>query len=809
MRNRLTTVISIIGIFVVSLFFISSDIMDFSSIENGHVVYSHEKVFDSSGSIVDESIYGSPYYVDDQNNIHFYKDVGILPDGSRFVEEHISYSVDDSTSITKTIIAKVKPESVNSTNQDYVIEQENKFDDTLPITTDLLGYLNSRSPDDVEKFIIQLKQQPVLTLPKVPWSLFSELPELVMEAQISRIEAIEQRKQLFSTFQEDLVRNIKSVGGEIEKQFWIINAISVEMKIGDLLNLAKQPDIFLIELNKQLIPASDIYATHLRKVTQAEYFRRTRLIDQNQVSFEGDRATDSYPGASSILVAVIDKNIQVLYDLNHPAFEDDNNGDDDISDRIVLLYNCIDQEYCIEDELALGTGQLKEHMTHVAGIIAADLTDNQDTQYTTPTQKLNRTGMAPESELCLISAEEEDEFIMALEQAINLTYGVQDGYSVDIINLSMSSNGGRYCNGDPIPYCATIEQQWGIDSISLSVDNVFNSGVFVSVAAGNFNDSYCPCPPTVTAPSTARGAFSVGAYDASNDDPNNSNNFRLTGNVMSYSGAGPAGGRIKPDIVAPTNVMLMPKYDNDYKADGFGGTSAATPVVSGAAAILLDWGVWQFGTGVAGEPGRLFVNLLNFGDRRNESPCIPDAQCGMDSFSNVYGSGRLRMRLPIEAGMDNPYRWYTTHVDFNQNNQTYTIKLNEGALGANPPIPSDVKLLKIALWWIEPASNLQSMKSQITSNVKRKIGLFNWVTVKAKDSNDDQKIHYIFDSNESYFPDFISDYSYKLEVTSTYIPSGRTLRVWISYFWEDLDRNDVEGPRNDVDEDDNRYLLYR
>jgi subtilisin family serine protease len=74
--------------------------------------------------------------------------------------------------------------------------------------------------------------------------------------------------------------------------------------------------------------------------------------------------------------------------------------------------------------------------------------------------------------------------------------------------------------------------------------------------------------------SSAKGAFAVGAINA------------RTGKLEPYSSWGPTwDGRPKPDISAPTVVStLVP----DYSQNGFNGTSAATPHVAGAAALVLS-----------------------------------------------------------------------------------------------------------------------------------------------------------------------------------------------------------------------------
>ena len=75
-------------------------------------------------------------------------------------------------------------------------------------------------------------------------------------------------------------------------------------------------------------------------------------------------------------------------------------------------------------------------------------------------------------------------------------------------------------------------------------------------------------------PSDARGSLSVGAIHQDQWD---------LGTLASYSSRGPtADGRIKPDLVAPSGVATASYGMNRL----FGGTSAATPHVAGAAALL-------------------------------------------------------------------------------------------------------------------------------------------------------------------------------------------------------------------------------
>ncbi len=129
------------------------------------------------------------------------------------------------------------------------------------------------------------------------------------------------------------------------------------------------------------------------------------------------------------------------------------------------------------------------------------------------------------------------------------------------------------------------------------VNAVWDAGIVVVVAAGNNG----PGPMSISTPGISRKVITVGSSD-------DRITVELFGNkTMDYSGRGPTASCIKkPDIVAPGSNIIscgtMKNYQryrynllnnprNDYSSLMYtvkSGTSMATPIVSGAIALLLS-----------------------------------------------------------------------------------------------------------------------------------------------------------------------------------------------------------------------------
>jgi serine protease AprX len=228
-----------------------------------------------------------------------------------------------------------------------------------------------------------------------------------------------------------------------------------------------------------------------------------------------------------------------------------------------------------------GMYDLFGHGTHVAGIIGGNGYLSSG----------NYIGVAPAVNLIDLRALDlngngsDSTVIAAIEEAIAL----QSTYNIRVINLSLGR--GIYVSYTQDPLCQAVESAW-------------QAGIVVVVAAGNYgrvsvnsSNGY----GTVTAPGNDPFVITVGAMKS------NGSTLPSAETLASFSSKGLTtyDHVVKPDLVAPGNdivslaapgATLEADYPtelvtgNDGNNDYFtlSGTSMATPVVSGAVALLLQ-----------------------------------------------------------------------------------------------------------------------------------------------------------------------------------------------------------------------------
>ncbi|HTS74957.1 MAG TPA: S8 family serine peptidase [Bryobacteraceae bacterium] len=233
------------------------------------------------------------------------------------------------------------------------------------------------------------------------------------------------------------------------------------------------------------------------------------------------------------------------------------------------------------------------HGTHVAGILASDAKDSTGPPFTR-----SYRGIAPNANIINLRVLDangvgtDSEVIAAIDAAIQL----QAKYNIRVINLSL---------GRP------VYESYALDPLCQAVEAAWNAGIVVVVAAGNYGrEDYLQTMGygTIASPGNDPYVITVGAMNSMgtpniNDDK-----------ICSYTSKGPTAYDhfVKPDLVAPGNNvvslmdpnstlatqypnLLIPVSTYDPGVPGtsgtymmLSGTSMATPVVSGAAVLLLQ-----------------------------------------------------------------------------------------------------------------------------------------------------------------------------------------------------------------------------
>jgi hypothetical protein len=225
---------------------------------------------------------------------------------------------------------------------------------------------------------------------------------------------------------------------------------------------------------------------------------------------------------------------------------------------------------------------------------------------------------------------------------------------------------------------------------------------FVAVF-GAGNSGGAPNNGTVAEPSVSKNVLSVGACS-----PGPQNDAE---DLIDYSRGPTFDGRIKPDIVAPTNVNTarsddLPQTD-DCLAGGFGGTSAATPAISGFAVLVRQYfedGFYPSGAASAGDrwvPSVALVKASLLGSTRSLLGTDPATSLPVDpipSFNQGWGRPLLDDVLffpgdPLRTRVWD--RWNAAGLATGERDE-YTIPV-----GAGEP-------LKVTLVWTDPPAASQA-----------------------------------------------------------------------------------------------------
>ncbi len=377
---------------------------------------------------------------------------------------------------------------------------------------------------------------------------------------------VSELKAFASYHQSGLMSQLKSTTSRVSdiNALWITNVINCRATSELIHQIALRPDVKSIDLDEMRKMIDDRERENSVRVPGQP---ATREITWN-VSHVG--ATDVWAlgyNGSGVTVAVIDTGVNY----NHQDLQDH-------------MWTNASYPYHGYDFINVDNNPMDDdgHGTHCAGTVAGDGTAG------------SQTGVAPEAT------------IMALKVLDSSGSGTESGvwnaiqfavdHSADLISMSLG-----------------WQHSWGVDRESWrdSFNNVLAAGMVASVAAGNEGDeqsSYpipdnvrtpgdCP-PPWLNPDQTLTGGLSsvicVGATDSSDDLAYFSSHGPCTWEDESAYGdyaynSGSSLGLIRPDISAPGyNIKSLDYANTSGYADGWNGTSMATPCNAGVIALMLS-----------------------------------------------------------------------------------------------------------------------------------------------------------------------------------------------------------------------------
>jgi hypothetical protein len=281
------------------------------------------------------------------------------------------------------------------------------------------------------------------------------------------------------------------------------------------------------DLNKG-IPFFLLRFDYGRSFTQNQ---QIRIVDAHQMGYSGQ----------DVLVAVFDTG----FNLNHEALHHLD---------VLASYDFIHDDSFVGYDSTQDTINQPHHGTQILSILAGFKSGELVGPAFSSQFILAKTEMANQEIIA-----EEDNWVAAAEWA--------DSIGADIISASLGYN----------KWYQKEDLNGSIPAITRAADLAVQKGMVVVVAAGNEADDEWG---TILAPADGDSVISVGAVDS-------------RGIIAPFSSTGPsADGRIKPEVVAmgmsvrTVHNPLGEKTGRRYAS--INGTSASTPLVAGAAAILLS-----------------------------------------------------------------------------------------------------------------------------------------------------------------------------------------------------------------------------
>jgi len=195
------------------------------------------------------------------------------------------------------------------------------------------------------------------------------------------------------------------------------------------------------------------------------------------------------------------------------------------------------------------------HGTFVAGVVAGSgiLSNGK------------YAGIANNADIISLKAlnEKGEATAITILQAMQWVFDNYEKYNIRVVCMSFGS--------EPLGYS---------DPIMKGAEKLWDEGIVVVCAGGNSGPEW----QTIKSPGISKKIITVGGLD----DKRNYEGlyFEKEFDVAEFSSRGPAFGKIKPDVIAPSVNITSCSHMGGYRQ--MSGTSVATPMVAGLCALILE-----------------------------------------------------------------------------------------------------------------------------------------------------------------------------------------------------------------------------
>lgn len=322
----------------------------------------------------------------------------------------------------------------------------------------------------------------------------------------------------------DLCRFLGSCGGRDVRSFEVVRAVAARVPLGAVPRVAERPGVRRVLLDRPV----------------------RALLDVATPTVRAPRAWQAGARGSGVTVAVLDTGIHPHRDFLEPA------------PRLVAFFDAVRGRRDFYDD--------NGHGTHVAGIVAGSGVSSGG----------RYAGIAPAAGLVGIKVLDRYGFGRMSTVLAGIEWAVRnrDRYGIRVLNISLGAPAFSSYRDDPLARAAGA---------------AWEAGIVVCAAAGNEG----PEAGTINTPGIHPDVITVGAAD-DRKTPERDDDV-----PAAFSSRGPAvDGILKPDVMAPGVGITSTSSPNSLLARQLrtgaapyltlSGTSMATPVVSGLAALLLS-----------------------------------------------------------------------------------------------------------------------------------------------------------------------------------------------------------------------------